>query len=222
MLVSAVLLAFIPFQLSAEVRQFDDDKYEELKNDNDRDEYLKEDFSGSSFNIFKWLDQQLPDYGIGPQLKYFLTKVLPYLILAAAIILILLRITGFSSTASFKNYNITNREARVFSDEEDIKRTDLESLQRKAMQQEDYRQALRYAYLRILKRLDENNLIEWEPFKSNLEYEMELSDKSFAGEYKQVTRAYEFVWYGDFNPGKEKFGQLFNSSAQLLKTISRS
>lgn len=220
--ISAILLMFAPVGLKADSRQFDNEKYEELKNDSDRKGYLAEEISGSGFNFFKWLDSILPDHGIGPQLRYFLTKVLPYLVLAAAIILILLRITGFSSTASLRNYNKKQGGGKVFSDEEDIQREDLESKQQKAIQKENYRLAFRYVYLRILKRLDENNLIDWKPFKSNLEYEMELSSKSFASEYKQITRAYEFIWYGDFVPGQEKFEHLFYRSEQLLKTISKS
>lgn len=216
------MLMLLPLQMQAEDRQFDREKYEELKNDKDRKAYLKKDISGSGFNLFKWLDNHLPDYGLGPDFKYFITKVLPYLLLAAAIILILLRITGFSSTATFKNYNKKEGNGKVFSDEEDIKREDLESMQRQAIQGENYRLAFRYAYLRILKRLDENNLITWEPFKSNLEYEMELRNKPFVNDYKQLTRAYEFIWYGNFDPGQEKFKQLFNHSGQLLKTISKS
>ncbi|MBC7417497.1 MAG: DUF4129 domain-containing protein [Pedobacter sp.] len=68
-----------------------------------------------------------------------------------------------------------------------------------------YRFAVRLLYLQSLKRLSDNNKIDWRPEKTNYNYLMEISEPSLKSEFTQLTHQFDCIWYGDFPIDKVKF-----------------
>ena len=91
------------------------------------------------------------------------------------------------------------------SDEELIKREDLETLLKDAIDSEEYRIAVRFYYLLILKKLTASNLIVWQQEKTNEDYIKEIKETSLQSKFSESTRVYDFVWYGNFNINKTDF-----------------
>jgi hypothetical protein len=89
----------------------------------------------------------------------------------------------------------------------------------KAISQHNYRLAVRLLYLKCLKQLSDNNLIQWQIDKTNSAYLHELTNPEQQQTFGSITKQFEYVWYGDFAIDKEAFGninQLFqNFKAQL-------
>lgn len=63
---------------------------------------------------------------------------------------------------------------------------------------EEYRYALRYQFLRLLKRLADKNLIAWNPEKTNRDYLKELKKPLLKENFRSLSYIFENVWYGEY------------------------
>ncbi|HLS30707.1 MAG TPA: DUF4129 domain-containing protein [Flavobacteriaceae bacterium] len=96
----------------------------------------------------------------------------------------------------------------LLSDEEKIMRSeDIPKLIEQAQAEQNYRLAVRYSYLLILKILKDKNLIDYQYQKTNQEYQYELKQDEMAVQFDVITRLYEFIWYGDFKPTQLQYQQ---------------
>ena len=85
-----------------------------------------------------------------------------------------------------------------------------------ALSTKNYRLAVRLLYLRSLKQLSDNNLINWKIDKTNSAYLNELTDDEQRRQFSIVTRQFEYVWYGDFPVNGQSF-QAINAMFQEFK-----
>ncbi|MGB4776560.1 MAG: hypothetical protein WBP45_15385 [Daejeonella sp.] len=89
----------------------------------------------------------------------------------------------------------------------------------KAIQNSNYRLAVRLLYLKTLKHLSDKNIIDWKPEKINQTYIAEIENEDKRQQFSILTRQFEYVWYGEFFIDKENFNQINNSFHQFnLKT----
>ncbi|MEM6765157.1 MAG: DUF4129 domain-containing protein [Bacteroidota bacterium] len=89
--------------------------------------------------------------------------------------------------------------------EEELQDLDFESLIREAVNQENYKKGVRLLYLETLKKLTEREWIKWKPDKTNWEYVKELEGKEVYQDFRELTKHYEYVWYGDFPIDLQQF-----------------
>ena len=61
-----------------------------------------------------------------------------------------------------------------------------------------YRRAVRLLYLKTLKTLAADNLIDWQRDKTNHEYIAELRQPALRSSFAELTFLFEYIWYGDF------------------------
>ncbi|GAB3267265.1 hypothetical protein GCM10027347_35930 [Larkinella harenae] len=80
-----------------------------------------------------------------------------------------------------------------------------------AIEQRNYRLAVRLLYLQTLKRLSNRNLIDWKPNKTNRSYVYELAQSPLKPEFESLTTQFEYIWYGDFPVTEERFTPLRES-----------
>lgn len=81
---------------------------------------------------------------------------------------------------------------------------------------EDYRSAIRYQFLYILKKLSDKKLINWNPEKTNKDYVRELKTDSIQQEFSQLSYIFDYVWYGEFEINETTY-QKFKSQYQSFK-----
>lgn len=77
----------------------------------------------------------------------------------------------------------------------------------------DYRSAIRYQFLFVLKKLSDRKKIEWNPEKTNKDYLAELKDKNQKSEFRELVYIFNNVWYGEFDVedlNYERFKNKFN------------
>jgi hypothetical protein len=107
-----------------------------------------------------------------------------------------------------------------FSDiTEDLSSIDFQKKINEAVKAGDYRLAVRWHYLKILFLLDKKQIIAFAPHKTNIDYSYQIRDKENVKEnnelkgknlyqnFMQLSRIYEFVWYGKFNVGNIEYPQ---------------
>ena len=75
----------------------------------------------------------------------------------------------------------------------------------KAENQQDYRLAIRYHFLRMLKTLTDKNLIDWNPEKTNRDYISEISASELKEQFKDASRIFDYVWYGEFSINETEY-----------------
>ncbi|MDQ0476981.1 DUF4129 domain-containing protein [Chryseobacterium sp. MDT2-18] len=71
--------------------------------------------------------------------------------------------------------------------------------------QKEYRSAVRYQFLLVLKKLADKKLIAWNPEKTNKDYLSELKSKDVKSGFKELAYVFEYVWYGEFEINEENY-----------------
>jgi Domain of unknown function (DUF4129) len=88
-------------------------------------------------------------------------------------------------------------KSSISVNEEKIDEVDFDSLITSAESAKEYRIATRYLYLKTLKGLSIKGLISWKPDKTNRDYIYELRSSGFKESFKEVTRVFDYTWYGN-------------------------
>jgi hypothetical protein len=119
--------------------------------------------------------------------------------LAIAGIIIVIWLLTRAEFTSFLRGN-TKNTAFNFSDvEEDISSIDFNTRIKKAVDDTDYRLAIRWHYLKQLNILNETKIIHYEPFKTNIDYGFELAKSPYQHAFTDISRIYDYVWYGKYD-----------------------
>lgn len=164
--------------------------------------------------FFQWLFGGTKAVGY---LSFFL-KIIPYVLLA---ILIFIAVKFFLKT-NMNGINLSkkNQSAVTLSEEENIiKNEDIQQLIKNALEDKNYRLAIRYYYLYILKIMSEKDLIDWQLQKTNDDYQQELSNSAYAKSFVTITRLYDYVWYGDFTIDEPKYNKAAEEFIKLQNSI---
>ncbi|MEC3877069.1 DUF4129 domain-containing protein [Chryseobacterium salviniae] len=69
----------------------------------------------------------------------------------------------------------------------------------------DFRSAVRYQFLFVLKKLSDKKLIAWNPEKTNKDYVAELKAPHLKEEFFQLSYIFDYVWYGEFSISEESY-----------------
>lgn len=166
--------------------------------------------------FWEWL---LGDYQ-GSGFWSFIIDILPYLIIAGIIAFIVwLFIKLNPEFTIFKNKDTP----RVFFTEEEeiIKSKNIQALIDKALEKKQYRLAVRYFYLLVLKNLSEASLIRYEFDKTNTDYLQEISVKNITKEFNRATNIYNHIWYGNFQVNLTDFGKAQKTFQHLISQIKK-
>ncbi|MGJ8732140.1 MAG: DUF4129 domain-containing protein, partial [Cellulophaga sp.] len=116
--------------------------------------------------------------------------------------------------------NLSN--VTLSEEEHIIKNEDIQQLIKNALEDKNYRLAVRYYYLYILKIMSEKELIDWQLQKTNDDYQKELSQSKYATPFVTITRLYDYVWYGDFTIDESKYNKAAEEFIKLQNSITKS
>jgi len=104
--------------------------------------------------------------------------------------------------------------------EEDIEIVDFDKFIIVALKENNFLLATRYMYLKALKNLSTNSIIEWHFDKTNNDYLNEIKDSQTKSLFKRVSYIYDYVWYGEFPIDETGFNKNKNDFNQLIKIKS--
>lgn len=119
--------------------------------------------------------------------------------LAIAGIIIIVWLLTRTEFTSFLRGNTKNTTFNFSDVEEDISSIDFNTRIKKAVDDNDYRLAIRWHYLKQLNILNETKIIHYEPFKTNIDYGFELAKSPYQQAFTDISRIYEYVWYGKYD-----------------------
>ena len=142
-------------------------------------------------------------------------KDILYALIIVAVLFIIIKILVDNRMHLFyrkpKRVQTTREDERV----EDIHDEELDEKLSASIRSEDFRMATRYAYLKTLKVLDSRQLIRYHAQGTNEEYILAMKNHVQGNRFRLLSRAYEYVWYGDFAVSKNQFELLMHEFNQL-------
>lgn len=112
--------------------------------------------------------------------------------------------------------DISNEEGEI---PEDIFAIQYQKEIDKALAKGNYRLAVRIHYLRLIRNLADQEIIRFKHEKTNLDYLMEVSSKSWYHAFFRLTRHFEYSWYGHFEVNGEMYEQISAEFSQFEKRI---
>ena len=203
------------FQEPEQIRKFDNDfktryssrKYnyegkEVVNQTKNEDPSIKERNNSGSFSInlgaFAWLF---------------------YLALAIAVIYLVYILLNEGGSGLFSSKQ--NRKLNGYEDitAENIENADINTLIQNAENDNNFRLAIRYYYLLVLKHLSLKNFIKFEDDKTNSEYLNEINDKAFSKKFAYTSYLYNYIWYGEFPLNTDEYNKAKSNFVTLLNLV---
>lgn len=166
----------------------------------------------------RWLQELLRKI-FGSKAGSLVFSNLHWAILAAAVVLLLffLRKRLFHSVFSVE----TGNPSQVTAMEEDIEKLDLDQLLAKAENEGNWRMALRYQYLKVLRRLIDEGRIQWEPRYTDREYLRQLKDPAERASFSEVSFLFKWAWYGNAPMDEGRYRKLAPAFVELHSPAKR-
>lgn len=102
--------------------------------------------------------------------------------------------------------------------EEHIHEANFEALLSEAEQQGDTRQSVRLLYLWVLRSYTDNNIIRWNPDKTNIDYFSEIKDEILQEQFRYLSYLYNYIWYGGFSINDSEYRKAREIFLRHIKT----
>ncbi|MEO1513887.1 MAG: DUF4129 domain-containing protein [Bacteroidota bacterium] len=150
-------------------------------------------------------------------------KILFILLIIVVVAVLAYFLIGESITRpKSKSFTPGDSAIRLEEVEENIHESDLDDFIRQALSQGNYPVAIRLYYLAVIKELSLNKKIKWKRDKTNRDYQNELRDGAFFQPFRQATRIFERVWYGNGQLDRNSFDELEPIFRKLIDTVKTS
>lgn len=193
---------------------FNQETIENFKSDQEY-QYIETEKGVSFFQKFlKWLWNAWVDFWTWlfgenyteNSVLFFLFKYLPYFILLLIVIFIIWIFYKLNPGASIL---ATKDKGEIFFTEEEaiIRSADIKSLIEQALNNKDYRLAIRFYYLLIIQKLKDHQHIVYEFDKTNSDYIKEIRQPTLVSDFKKATTLYDYIWYGNFMVNEQDFAK---------------
>ncbi len=166
--------------------------------------------TGESQNLLarfiNWVGQGLSNIfgiNISPQVLQIIEYLIYFLLVILAIYLIVKVLIN-------ENFNsLFQKKAKTINDinltEEHIEGIDINKLLNTAIENKDYRLAIRYQFLLTLQKLSKSDIIEWHFDKTNSDYLSEIEQPEIQKGFKQIAYLYDYIWYGEQTIDNNKY-----------------
>jgi hypothetical protein len=169
----------------------------------------------------QWLFDRL-FYAMGDENTSNLLRWVIYLSCGAVILYVILKLTNTSIRGII--YGQAQNGRMVLSEsEENIHQLDFDQLIKESVNARQYKRAIRLLYLKTLKKLTDQGLIDWRINKTNQDYMQELSRTDIAPAFGRLTLLFEYFCYGDFSIYESDFeaaGAQFKVFEEQLQKIT--
>jgi len=149
-----------------------------------------------------------------------LLKALLYLLVIAAALFVLYSLLSQANLKWWQKKQAKNSPDDLQQMEPNLQ--DVENpdpLLRQALADKNYRLAVRIHYLHLLFRLQQQGLIVHRAEKTNWDYVRELQTQSFAASFTELTRYFDYIWYGEFSIDETAYQQLREKFSQLNQQV---
>jgi len=166
-------------------------------------------------------DYEIPEPTVDTKFSELFSTIM--LILIIGVLLIVITLTIVKNPSVNKQAISVNSltEEELQSIEENLFENDLERYIHEAKTQKNYKLAVRFSFLYVIRLLAEQELIKWKKEKTNAEYELELNSEDIKSSFQYNRFLFDHVWYGKVDLKNEalfKILTVFSNDIDLLKS----
>ena len=155
--------------------------------------------------LMRWLQRQLWKL-FGNRVGGAVFGNLHWVILGLAVLLLL---WFFRRNLLEGVFGIGAKPARQVTEmPENIEELDLDKLLRDAENGTDWRMALRYQWLKVLRKLVDEGRIKWQPRFTDADYLSQLKEPALRVTFSELSFLFKWVWYGDAPMDAERYRHL--------------
>jgi|GEM_PF-512004 len=147
-------------------------------------------------------------------------KVVSVILVSLLLLFIIVRVIQMKGNILFarKDKKMGGENAEALADD-DVPDNWEDAIQ-EAARSGNYRLALRHSYRYLLHLLGEKGLIAFQAAKTNYQYVYELAGTRLHKPFAQLTRDYEYAWYGGFEIAKDNFDQYYQTILSIKKALN--
>ncbi|MGG9972254.1 hypothetical protein ACQ33O_10715 [Ferruginibacter sp. SUN002] len=151
---------------------------------------------------------------------FFLSKITKYVFWSLAGVFVLVILYKLFFTKGFFQRRTARSPVAIMADEEDLSMTaDYDKLIGQAIAEKNYKNAVRYLYLKSLQLLVEKGVVVFSADKTNYQYVRELAGKPYKSSFANLTLNYEYVCYGEFDIDEVIFSKLEAAFKQFYNQL---
>ena len=206
-------------------RKFDEEKWKELVKDFDYSEKIVEDYDEeldslqTNPNANNNLIQSNRGSGFGSAFWAGLFQILFIVLVVVVIVVLLISMLGAGDIFAprSRKFSASSNQFSIENIENNIHETDLDKFIREAVEEKNYALAIRLYYLAIIKELSLSRLIKWKRNKTNRSYLSEMYATNLYNPFKEATRIFERVWYGESKLDEREYLSIKPKFEQLVK-----
>lgn len=197
------LLYCFAINLSAQFQGLDQNEYEEIIENLDYSKTKKK-LRLKEFTFEKSEDVEPASTGI---IGLFLGIGILFRIIALVLIIALIAYILFQLSKLIK---MPDKKLELTEDFDavEIEEIDGEDLLQKALNEGDYRTAIRMKFILILQELNKTDLIKWKEEKTNRDYLNELRKTNKYAFFREASSIYNLIWYGNHTITKDDYDVL--------------
>jgi hypothetical protein len=153
--------------------------------------------------IFKKQEKKKKKEKINFMSQPFFQSLLWLIIIGGFIAFLILYLYNSNIGLFRKSNNIADEDADVETN--DIFFINYQKEIDKAVDMNNYRLAVRLMFLRLLRNLSDQNIIQYRQDSTNFDYMTQLHSTGMYPGFFRIARNYEYIWYGQFDIDKEKY-----------------
>jgi len=147
-------------------------------------------------------------------------KYATYSIAVVLLVFLIYKLIVSLTAPSNKKVTTASEYSEIPEDELSFENTELEKNLAEAIHNSDYRRAIRYSYLIVIRELSMAKLIVAAKDKTNYEYIRELNSHPVSGLFSEITRMFEKTWYGEMLPAPEEYSSFENKFTRLRSQVN--
>lgn len=179
----------------------DNSQFDKLSSKIDYTKDTKRTISLKEFRTKETSDDELNPFALtGLSSLFGFMNILAYLLIIALVGIILYFLLN---SIESKDQKILYEDS--ITEEEDIEDIDAMKLYLTAMENKDYRTAIRMRFILVLQKFTEQELINWQPEKTNRDYKRELRTSEHYRFFESASNIYDRIWYGNEDISFEDF-----------------
>ncbi len=171
-------------------------------------------------HVLAWLREKLGPYrlDVDGETAWKALEYGVYLVVAAAALLVIVKLIGADPRGLF----FSPKKKRAAPDEgaDHIEDIDFDGLIAGFLEKRDYRAVVRLLYRKALQELSARDLIRWQIDKTNRDYLAELAQSPLRGEFTELTRIFEYIWYGNFDLPEDTFAAVRELYEGFYRTLA--
>lgn len=191
-----------------DIRIPDKDKIEEFKKDS-RFDYAKNKQQGIQISWWDKLWYDISEF-IGNVFSTVASSgALSFVVIMVCILLVcllLMKLIGVDYRTVLGKTKIDTPAIDIYT--ENVHEMNFDVLISNALQNKNYRLAIRFLYLKNLKLLSDKEIITWNANKTNYGYQYEISNDNLRTKFLETTLIFDYVWYGEFPVEEAGFSEL--------------